>query len=146
MTPFPHEERPEQTSDNRLVAASKPVATLLTYGQAAALLAVALAALAGIGLAIAEMVSARQAGLAELLLLFLYVEILSMVKCSALGTREIPIHTPVMLAVVAVARYIVVDVEHIEGSFLLMASGAILILVLALWVIGRIRSSDIERR
>ena len=142
MTPFPQDDRPAEQPDRRLLAASKPVATLLTYGQAAALLAIAVAALAGIGLAVAEMIASRQAGLAELLLLFLYVEILSMVKCSALGTREIPIHTPVMLAVVAVARYIVVDVEHIEGSFLVMASGAILILVCALWVIARARSTE----
>lgn len=141
MTPFPNDQKSPDELHPKLTAAARPVAALLTYGQAAALIAIALAALAGIGLAVAEMVASRSAGLAELLLLFLYVEILSMVKCSALGTREIPIHTPIMLAVVAVARYIVVDVEHIEGSFLVMASGAILILVCALWVIGRVRAA-----
>lgn len=141
MTPFPNDHDHQPAKPSTLTAAARPVATLLTYGQAAALIAIAVAALAGIGLAVAEMIAARQAGLAELLLLFLYVEILSMVKCSALGTREIPIHTPIMLAVVAVARYIVVDVEHIEGSFLVMASAAILILVCALWVIGRVKTA-----
>ena len=75
----------------------------------------------------------------ELILLFLYIEILSMVKGSALGTREIPIRTPVALAIVAVARYIVVDVEHMTPAFMLMTAGAILVLVCALWVLSHVR-------
>ena len=75
----------------------------------------------------------------DLLLLFLYIEILSMVKGSALGTREIPIRTPVALAIVAVARYIVVDVEHMTPAFMLMTAGAILVLVCALWVLSHVR-------
>ena len=57
----------------------------------------------------------------------------------ALGTREIPIRTPVALAIVAVARYIVVDVEHMTPAFMLMTAGAILVLVCALWVLSHVR-------
>ena len=81
----------------------------------------------------------EKASLGDLLLLFLYIEILSMVKGSALGTREIPIRTPVALAIVAVARYIVVDVEHMTPAFMLMTAGAILVLVCALWVLSHVR-------
>ena len=73
----------------------------------------------------------------DLLMLFLYVEILSMVKGAALGTREIPIHTPIALAIVAVARYIVVDVEHISPNYMLFTSSSILVLVLALWLVRK---------
>lgn len=43
------------------------------------------------------MVELEKASLGDLLLLFLYIEILSMVKGSALGSREIPIRTPWLL-------------------------------------------------
>ena len=85
------------------------------------------------------MIETKNAGLGDLLLLFLYIEILSMVKGSALGTREIPIRTPVALAIVAVARYIVVDVEHMTPTFMLMTAGAILVLVCALWVLSHLK-------
>ena len=43
------------------------------------------------------------------------------------------------LAIVAVARYIVVDVEHMTPAFMLMTAGAILVLVCALWVLSHVR-------
>jgi protein PsiE len=85
--------------------------SVLTFAQGFALVAIAVAALVGICSSIWSMVELEKASLGDLLLLFLYIEILSMVKGSALGTREIPIRTPVALAIVAVARYIVVDVH-----------------------------------
>ena len=110
-----------------------------TTAQGFALVAIAVAALVGICSSIWSMVELEKASLGDLLLLFLYIEILSMVKGSALGTREIPIRTPVALAIVAVARYIVVDVEHMTPAFMLMTAGAILVLVCALWVLSHVR-------
>ena len=91
----------------------------------------------GIGQAAWEMIAARSISLGDLLMLFLYIEILSMVKGSSLGTREIPIHTPIALAIVAVARYIVVDVEHINALTMASTAGAILLLVIALWILKK---------
>ena len=113
--------------------------SVLTFAQGFARVASAVAALVGICSSIWSMVELEKASLGDLLLLFLYIEILSMVKGSALGTREIPIRTPVALAIVAVARYIVVDVEHMPPAFLLMTAGAILVLVCALWVLSHVR-------
>ena len=112
--------------------------SVLTFAQGFALVAIAVA-LVGICSSIWSMVELEKASLGDLLLLFLYIEILSMVKGSALGTREIPIRTPVALAIVAVARYIVVDVEHMTPAFMLMTAGAILVLVCALWVLSHVR-------
>ena len=73
--------------------------SVLTFAQGFALVAIAVAALVGICSSIWSMVELEKASLGDLLLLFLYIEILSMVKGSALGTREIPIRTPVALAI-----------------------------------------------
>lgn len=121
----------------KLTAASAVINIWLTYAQAAALIAIAVAAVGGIGQAGWEMIAAKSIRLGDLLMLFLYVEILSMVKGASLGTREIPIHTPIALAIVAVARYIVVDVEHINALTMASTAGAILLLVIALWILKK---------
>lgn len=129
--------RPARLPPGVLADVSRTFNQWLTYGQAAALIAIAVAAIGGIGQAGWEMIAARSISLGDLLMLFLYVEILSMVKGAALGTREIPIHTPIALAIVAVARYIVVDVEHISPNYMLFTSSSILVLVLALWLVRK---------
>ncbi len=131
-----HAPHPDEHSP-KLERASHTFNLWLTYAQAAALCAIALAAVGGIGQAIYEMIAARDISLGDLLMLFLYVEILSMVKGASLGTREIPIHTPIALAIVAVSRYIVVDVEHITAVTTLCTAAAILLLVFALWLIQK---------
>ena len=136
----PHVDRtstPCTTATRRLADVSRTFNQWLTYGQAAALIAIAVAAIGGW-----EMIAARSISLGDLLMLFLYVEILSMVKGAALGTREIPIHTPIALAIVAVARYIVVDVEHISPNYMLFTSSSILVLVLALWLVRKAPNND----
>ena len=141
----PHADRtstPCTTATRRLADVSRTFNQWLTYGQAAALIAIAVAAIGGIGQAGWEMIAARAISLGDLLMLFLYVEILSMVKGAALGTREIPIHTPIALAIVAVARYIVVDVEHISPNYMLFTSSSILVLVLALWLVRKAPNND----
>lgn len=122
----------------RLKQASVHFNRWLTYGQAVALVAIAIAALAGIGQEVWGMIEAKTISLGELLMLFLFVEIIAMVKGASLGVREIPLHTPIALAIVAVARYIVVDVEHIHPDYMIFTSLSILVLVLALWVVRRI--------
>ena len=110
---------------------------IITVGQAVALIAIAAAALYGVGDSILKLFSHNSIEIGMLLLIFLYLEILSMVKGSRLGTREIPIHTPIALAIVAVARYLMVDVEHIDALYIAYLSGAILILVLSLWIVRK---------
>ena len=81
----PHADRtstPCTTATRRLADVSRTFNQWLTYGQAAALIAIAVAAIGGIGQAGWEMIAARSISLGDLLMLFLYVEILSMVKLS----------------------------------------------------------------
>ena len=119
--------------------ANRSFARLLTTMQAAALALIAIATVAAIASEAWMMWENRSSTLGNLLLLFLYVEILAMVKQYALGTRELPVRTPIILAIVAVARYMIVDVERIEPTWLLVGSLAILVLTLALWIIQYLR-------
>lgn len=110
---------------------------VITVGQAVALIFIAIAALYGVGESVLSLFEGQKVQIGMLLMIFLYIEILSMVKGARLGTCEIPIHTPIALAIVAVARYLMVDVEHIDALYVMYTSGAILLLVLSLWVVRK---------
>ena len=113
---------------------------LITWMQAAALLAIAAATIVGIGTVIWGMITSRSANLPDLLLLFLFIAIIAMVKGCALGTREAPIRTPVRLDIVATCRGIMVDVENISPMLTLYASLAILALVCSLWILNKLKA------
>ena len=71
----PHVDRtstPCTTATRRLADVSRTFNQWLTYGQAAALIAIAVAAIGGIGQAGWEMIAARSISLGDLLMLFLY--------------------------------------------------------------------------
>lgn len=129
----------EPDRDAALTRANQRISGLLTLAQAIALGLIALATVAAIAAEAAAMWTARAASLGDLLMLFLYVEILAMVKQYALGTRELPVRTPVIIAIVAVARYMILDVEGLQADWLLMGSLSILALSAALWVIDALR-------
>lgn len=125
-----------------LLKYSKKFNSLLTYVQAFALVTIALATVFGICTSVWDMILNHLATLGDLLMLFLFIEILSMIKGTHMGTREIPIRTPIALAIVAIARFFVVDVEHMTPGFMLMTSGAILLLVIAMWILARQNNID----
>ena len=87
--------RSEHKSSPVLEYSSKKFNYLITYVQAFTLVTITVATVVGISSSVLDMIDNRIASLGDLLLLFLYIEILSMIKGSALGTREIPIRTPV---------------------------------------------------
>lgn len=132
------------TAASVLTSANRRISGLLTVAQAIALALIALATVVAIGAEAAAMWTARAASLGDLLMLFLYVEILSMVKQYALGERELPVRTPVIIAIVAVARYMILDVEGLQANWLLMGSLSILALSAALWIIQSLRKGADE--
>lgn len=78
--------------------------------------------------------------LADLLLLFLYLEILAMVGVYY-RSGKLPVRFPIYIAIVALARYIVLDIKNMELLHLIAVSGAILLLALAVLAVryGHIR-------
>ncbi|MCD8338748.1 MAG: phosphate-starvation-inducible PsiE family protein [Burkholderiales bacterium] len=112
---------------------------LLLIIQAIALVIITLATAFAIVEEAFEMIAKRGIGLANLLLLFLFIEILSMVRQYALGQHELKLKTPLVITVVAVARYLIINMEHLTSKYILLTSIAILILTFALLVSRRVR-------
>ncbi len=107
--------------------------------QAIALTIITFATTAAIIVEGYQMVQSHTIGLANLLLLFLFIEILSMVRQYALGQHELKLKTPLVITVVAVARYLIINMEHLTSKMILVTSIAILVLTCALLVSRRIR-------
>lgn len=78
--------------------------------------------------------------LADLLMMFLYLEILAMVG-AYYKSGKLPVRFPIYIAIVALARYIVLDIKNMELMHLVAISGAILLLALAVLTVryGHIR-------
>ncbi|MEK9598435.1 MAG: phosphate-starvation-inducible PsiE family protein [Alphaproteobacteria bacterium] len=85
---------------------------------------------------------ARKVQLADLLLLFLYTEVLGMVG-AFYKSKKIPITLPLFIAMTALARLIILQGKEMEAITLLYEAGAILILALACLAI-RFRPTSVQ--
>ena len=83
---------------------------------------------------------AQNVQLADLLLLFIYAEVLGMIG-AFLKSNKIPITLPLFIAMTALARLIILQGKEMEAITLLYEAGAILILALACLAI-RFRPSN----
>ena len=83
---------------------------------------------------ILNVVSTRAVTLTDLLLLFIYAEVLGMVA-AFYKFRKIPITVPIFIAITALCRLIILQGKGINTIDLLYESGAILLLALSALVI-----------
>lgn len=82
--------------------------------------------------------------LGDLLMLFLYIEVLVMARGAMVERHSVTIEMPVCIAVVAMARYMVVSPTHDPVSQIIYA-GSIALLVLAL-IVWRLRTVFLKGR
>ena len=86
------------------------------------------------------MLEAGVVRLADLLLLFIYLEVLAMVA-SYMESGMLPVRMPLYIAMVALARYLVLDMKALESWRMLAVAAAILVIALSVLVIryGHVR-------
>lgn len=84
---------------------------------------------AGVG-EVSVMMSAGAVTLADLLLMFLYLEILAMVGVY-FESGKLPVQFPIYIAIVALARYLVLDMKNLDQWHMLGVASSILLLTLA---------------
>ena len=77
---------------------------------------------------------ARSVQLADLLLLFIYTEVLGMIGIFFVSNR-IPITLPIFIAMTAISRLIILQGKEMDMSFLLYEAGAILVLATAVLIV-----------
>ena len=95
------------------------------------LLVIAIATVIAMSFEIMSMFKAMKVTLADLLLLFIYLEVLAMVGIY-LKSGKLPVRMPLYIAIVAVARYLILDMKNLDTYRVLGLSGAVLILTLSI--------------
>ena len=107
--------------------------------QLTAVLFVLVSTIIAFFLEVREMYENRNIELADLLLMFIYIEVIGLVK-SYWETRSVRITYPLVIAITALARFIILQDKESDPSNLIYISVAILIVAIAT-VIIRFRNS-----
>ncbi len=86
------------------------------------------------------MVEARRVSLADLLLMFLYLEVLAMIG-QYVKSGQLPVRFPLYIGMVALARYLILDLKAMSEWRMLAVTAAILLLTVAVLAIryGHVR-------
>jgi protein PsiE len=106
----------------------------LSVFEAIGLVVITLATLVAGVIEVKTMVSAGTVTLADLLMLFLYLEIFAMVGVY-FQSGQLPVRFPIYIAIVALARYLVLDMKSLDVWRMLGVTASILLLAFAVLVI-----------
>jgi protein PsiE len=106
----------------------------LTWVQDIGLIIIAISTVVAVGIEIKVMWDNGTVTLADLLLLFIYLEILAMVSIY-LDSGKLPVRMPLYIAIVALARYLILDMKDMDVWKVIGVSAAALILALTVLVI-----------
>jgi protein PsiE len=107
--------------------------------QLVAVVAVLIATIIAFFVELTLMYETKTVGLADLLLMFIYIEVLGLVR-SYWETRSVRITYPLVIAITALARYIILQEKDSDPTNLIYIALAILIVSLAT-VVVRFRNS-----
>lgn len=113
---------------------------LLTGAEYVGLLAIFVATVVAMVQEVFTMARAGAVGLADLLLMFIYLEVLTMVGLY-LKSGKLPVRIPMYIGMVALARYLVLDMKGMDGWRMLAVAAAVLLLALSVLAIryGHVR-------
>ncbi|MCG9746818.1 phosphate-starvation-inducible PsiE family protein [Shewanella sp. Isolate8] len=98
------------------------------------LIIIAIATIVAIGQEIAHIIKMGEVALADLLLLFIYLEVLAMVANYA-ESGKLPVRMPLYIAIVALARYLILDMKGMDDWRILAISVSTLVLASTVIVI-----------
>ncbi len=98
------------------------------------LFVIAVATIIAMALEVGVMLQAMTVTLADLLLLFIYLEVLAMVGIY-LRSGKLPVRMPLYIAIVALARYMILDMKNLDTLRMIGLAGAVLIIALAILAI-----------
>ena len=109
--------------------------------QLLTLIIILISTVIAIGSELYQMFKINKVTLADLLLLFLYLEVLAMVRVFW-ESQSIQITLPLFIAITALSRFIILQGKSINPEILVYEAGAILLIAFAILVL-RFRNSPI---
>jgi protein PsiE len=103
------------------------------------LVIIAIFTIAAMGQEIISLVTRGRVELQDLLLMFIYAEVLGMLA-AFYSSHRIPITIPLFIAMTALSRLIILQGKDGNPAILLYESGAIILIAGACWIISRVSS------
>ena len=91
-----------------------------------------------------EMLMEQRIELADLFMLFIYAEILAMVG-AFYSTNRIPVTLPIIVAITALCRLIIMQTKDMDGMMVMWEAGAILVLSAAAYVMSMKDKLSLEK-
>ena len=110
------------------------IAKLIKGTEKTLLAIIAILTVVATGEEVVKIYDEKSVQLADLLLLFIYTEVLGMIGIFFVSNR-IPITLPIFIAMTAISRLIILQGKEMDMSFLLYEAGAILVLAIAVLVV-----------
>ena len=123
-----------QFSSKSLQDIGSKFASAIKFAEKALLILIAVLTVFATGEEILSIFTQQSVQLADLLLLFIFTEVLGMIGIFFVSNR-IPITLPIFIAMTAIARLIILQGKDMDMSFLLYEAGAILILSIAVLIL-----------
>ena len=108
--------------------------------QLALMVIILISTVIAVGIEIKNMFTNQSVTLADLLLMFLYLEVLAMVRVFW-SQQSISITLPLLIAITALARFIILQGKEMDPTALVYEAVAILLIAAAI-VVLRLRHSD----
>lgn len=103
----------------------------LLYVEEIGLIIIALSTVIAMGIEIFSMIKAMSVTLSDLLLLFIYLEVFAMAGIY-LKSGRLPVRMPLYISIVAIARYMILDMKNLDTLRILGLAGAVLIIAIAI--------------
>jgi len=128
------EKKPEPDSNDRALKGFSVVERVF-------LIVIALMTLGAAGVEIATVVANRSISLADILLMFLYLEVIGMIAAFYGGAGS-PFVYPIFIAMTALARLIVLQGKDMDPKNIVFEAGAILLLAIAAAIVLRWAQRD----
>jgi len=104
------------------------------------LIIIAIATIYGVFQEITHIWDTKAIAVSDLLMLFLYLEVMSMLN-PYLGSGNLPVRYPLYIGIIALARFLVLDIKELDAYRMFALSGSILLIALAILVVryGHVR-------
>ena len=114
--------------------------SLLNMVENVGLLVIGIATVFAMGIETTNMIRALTVTLSDLLLLFIYLEVLAMVGLYY-HSGKLPVRFPLYIAMVALARYLILDMKSMDDWRMVAVTASIMMLTVAVFLIryGHVR-------
>jgi len=116
---------PKPTLDN-----SHPIMRFILFIERAGLVLITLATIVAIGQELHVIYKQGRVELHDILLLFIYLEILTMVALY-FTSGKLPVRYPIYISIVAITRFIILGMKEMNALEIIYLAGAILLLTIA---------------